>query len=389
MINKTTHDTFRLFTTFVILLLISAQAAVAQIISNDDITSKLDIDNEEISLSLPVERIPEGSTCTWKVDDKEVTDGFSNGKLTITLPLSNKSRKVEVSITSADNNSQTLSKTIEPLVYGNVYDGNNFFAAKYEPYPDGTVGDGSKEKPYLISNDMQLAKLAHDVNNGKSTQMYSGVYFKLTEDIDLGKGIWTPIGSTDPTSGHFFAGKFDGDGHTISNMQINWSLKTGSQASWGLFSRLNGKDANKEGMATVTNLIIDSACIAKEEGHMPLNHNTSLFVKLGIIAADLTQNSEVSNIIIRNSKITDDGYKYGNLKTKFRIGGIVGYLENGLSCRIFNISSQTEIDMLTNATLTNGVNQATISGGIGSASRLANVTGDIIWPQTSLCMAMA
>ena len=380
MINKTTHNTFRLFTTFVILLLISAQVAVAQIISNNDITRKLDIDKEEISLSLPVERIPESSTCTWKVDDKEVTDGFSNGKLTITLPLSNKSRKVEVSITSADNNSQTLSKTIEPLVYGNVYDGNNFFADSYEPYPDGTFG-GSKEKPYLISNDMQLAKLAHDVNIGKSTQMYSGVYFKLTKDIDLSKGIWTPIGSTDPTSGHFFAGKFDGDGHTISNMQINWSLKTGSQASWGLFSRMNGKDANKEGMATVTNLIIDEACIAKEEGHMPLNHNNSLFVKLGIIAADLTQNSEVSNIIIRNSKITDDGYKYGNLKTKFRIGGIVGYLENGLSCRIFNISSQTEIDMLTNATLTNGVNQATISGGIGSASRLANVTGDIIWPQ--------
>ena len=64
MINKTTHDTFRLFTTFVILLLISAQVAVAQIISNNDITHKLDIDNEEISLSLPVERIPESSTCT-------------------------------------------------------------------------------------------------------------------------------------------------------------------------------------------------------------------------------------------------------------------------------------------------------------------------------------
>ena len=48
------------------------------------------------------------------------------------------------------------------------------------------AGDGSKENPYLISNDMQLAKLAHDVNNGKT---FSGKYFKLTKDIDLSKAL--------------------------------------------------------------------------------------------------------------------------------------------------------------------------------------------------------
>lgn len=42
----------------------------------------------------------------------------------------------------------------EPKVYGNVYDGTPYYAESYES------GDGSKDKPYLISNDMQLAKLA-------------------------------------------------------------------------------------------------------------------------------------------------------------------------------------------------------------------------------------
>lgn len=74
----------------------------------------------------------------------------------------------------------------EPKVYGNVYDGTPYYAESYES------GDGSKDNPYLISNDMQLAKLAHDVNNGVS---FSGKHFKLTKDIDLSKALWTPIGS--------------------------------------------------------------------------------------------------------------------------------------------------------------------------------------------------
>ena len=134
----------------------------------------------------------------------------------------------------------------EPKVYGNVYDGTPYYADNYEPYADGTQGDGSKDKPFLISNDMQLAKLAHDVNNGKS---FSGKYFKLTKDIDLGKALWTPIGSWNPKTPNFFAGKFDGDGHKISNMHICWTNADGQEASWGLFSRLAGSAANEAGFA--------------------------------------------------------------------------------------------------------------------------------------------
>ena len=53
---------------------------------------------------------------------------------------------------------------------------------------DGTVGtkyvygDGSKEKPYLISNGKELAYLREQVNNGNS---YNGKYFSVVSDIDL------------------------------------------------------------------------------------------------------------------------------------------------------------------------------------------------------------
>ena len=246
---------------------------------------------------------------------------------------------------------QDSTADTEPKVYGNVYDGKPYYAESYES------GDGSKDKPYLISNDMQLAKLAHDVNNGVS---FSGKYFKLTKDIDLSKALWTPIGSWNPKTPNFFAGKFDGDGHKISNMHICWTNADGQEASWGLFSRLAGSAANEAGFACVTNLVIEKACVEKTKGYRPVGSGT---IKLGVVAADLTKNAEISNIIIRNSKVTDNEEAY-DANGVYRIGGIVGYINGGFH-RIFNISADVSMNMHKNATCKKAV---TISGGIGCAT---------------------
>ena len=249
----------------------------------------------------------------------------------------------------------------EPKVYGDVYDGTPYYADSYE------AGDGSKENPYLISNDMQLAKLAHDVNNGKT---FSGKYFMLTKDIDLSQALWTPIGSWNPKTPNFFAGKFDGDGHKISNMHICWTNAEGQEASWGLFSRLAGTAANEEGFACVTNLVVDNACVEKTKGYRPVGSGT---IKLGVVAADLTQNAEISNIIIRNSKVTDNEEAY-DVNSVYRIGGIVGYINGGYH-RIFNISADVSMNMHKNATCKKS---GTISGGIGCATSFSKNTYTIL-----------
>ena len=262
---------------------------------------------------------------------------------------------------------QDTTADTEPKVYGDVYDGTPYYADSYES------GDGSKDNPYLISNDMQLAKLAHDVNNGVS---FSGKYFKLTKDIDLSQALWTPIGVTNPSKTYFFDGKFDGDGHTINNMHIVWTYDSGNEISVGLFSRLRGGAATETAFATVTNLTVNNARIEKKAGHTPKVTGT---IKIGIIAADLTQNAEISNIIIRKSIITDNEEAY-TLKNKLRIGGIVGYLDAFKYLRIYNISADTKIDMLSAATL-NGVDgQASVSGGIGAASNLQPQGTLSVWP---------
>ena len=347
------------------LLVMSIQTTWAQALEKKDITEDCDFVAGTISFTLP-----EGnSNCTWKVGGKEINEGITNDTRTLTLKLSQKTDTVKITYTDANQTSQTLSFEVEPKVYGEEYNGEKFYA-------EGDFkGKGTKEEPYLISTDLELAKVAHDVTNGSETQVLSGTYFKLSNDIDLSKGIWMPIGTWNTATQHFFAGKFNGDGHAIRNMLIQWTNVSGKEASWGLFSRLNGKGNNEAGYASVTNLLIENACIEKKKDYVPVG---SSVIKLGILAADMTQNAEIGNIIIRNSKVTDHGEAY-KTSNKYRVGGVVGYMGNDVSLRIYNISANTEMNMHTQATLSTA-GQVTISGGFGAASKLQN-TGYAILPR--------
>lgn len=333
------------------LLVMSIQTTWAQALEKKDIKEDCDFEKGTISFTLP-----EGnSNCTWKVGGKEITKDITDEGRTLTLEMSQNVRKVEVAYTDANQTSQTLSFDVEPKVYGTTdKKGVKFYA---ESYAGGT---GTKEDPYLISSDLELAKLAHDVTNGKSQTMYSGKYFQLSEDISLNKGIWMPIGTLNDTNAGFFGGTLDGDGKTISNMKIYWTTNGSAEASWGLFSRLRGKDENN--YATVTNLIIEKASLETQKDKLPTGTGT---VKIGIVASDLVDYAEVSNIIIRNSTITDHEEKYTAANT-CRIGGIIGYLNNS-NYRIFNLSSDTEINIHKNATLKKPAS-VTVAGAIGCAT---------------------
>lgn len=337
--------------------LMSIQTVWAQSLSFQDLKETCDFQNGTISYTLPGEKLLENSTCEWKVKvgDQEITDGktLSDDTRTLTLPLSQEIRTVEVSYTDANQATQTFSFNIEPKVYGKEYNGMKFYADAY----DG--GDGTKDNPFKINTDLQLAKLAREVTNGTSNTMYNGQYFLLSSDIDLGKGIWMPIGTLKKSTAGYFGGTFDGDGKTIRNMKIYWTTNGGEEASWGLFSRLNG---TKDKFATVTNLMIDNARLEVSTEKLPTEEGT---IKMGVVVSDLIDYAEVSNIIIKNSSITDREEKYST-KNTCRIGGIIGYLD-GKNYRIFNLSSDTKINIHKNASLSNN-KFVTVAGGIGCAS---------------------
>lgn len=362
--------------------LMSIQAVWAQSLSKEDILETCNFKEGTISFTIPQGKIPEGAKCTWTVkvkadekeNEKEVTDAdgktVSADSRILTLNLSQETLKIEVSYTDADNTTQTVSlDDVEPKVYGKEYNGENNTKVKFYSEED-FKGKGSKEDPYIISTDLELAKLAHDVTNGKSQTMYSGKYFQLSKDINLNKGIWMPIGTLNDTNAGFFGGTFDGDGKTISNMKIYWTTNGTKEASWGLFSRLKGKDENN--YATITNLIIEKASLETQKDKLPTGTGT---VKIGIVASDLVDYAEVSNIIIRKSKITDHEEKY-TAANVCRIGGIIGYLNNQ-NYRIFNLSSDTEINIHKNATLKKP-GSVTVAGAIGCATRWGNSKKNIM-----------
>lgn len=86
-------------------------------------------------------------------------------------------------------------------------------------------GNGTKSKPYLISNAKQLARVAKLYRYGGGY----GEYFKLTKNIDLSAHNWYPIGGgtnittaySDDKGRYVFSGNIDGNGKTISNLKIN------------------------------------------------------------------------------------------------------------------------------------------------------------------------
>ena len=240
-------------------------------------------------------------------------------------------------------------------------------------------GDGSKTNPYEIATAEQLAKLASDVNNGNTPQAFLGKYFKLTADIDLSGGIWMPIGkyyNDGNGNNRLFFGKFDGNGHVIKNMHIQWEDVDARKAKsvWGLFSTLQGESSTN--LTTVTNLIIEKARVEKKSGFSP--DGSGYYV--GVVAGEIYGNTELSNIIIHDSEITDNDETY-EINRETKIGGIAGNVQTDSkneTFRIFNIAADTKINMLKKASVYNP--QFYIAQGFGRFSYDMNGGGNSIEP---------
>lgn len=254
----------------------------------------------------------------------------------------------------------------------NTYYSIDIYAASY------AGGDGSKTNPYEIATAEQLAKLARDVNNGNTPQAFLGKYFKLTADIDLSGGIWMPIGKYynkgyGNGENRLFFGKFDGNGHVIKNMHIQWE-GTEAWSAWGLFSTLQG--ASSTNLTTVTNLIIKNATVEKKPGFKPYGPG----YKVGVVAGEIYGNTELSNIIIRGSEIKDNDETY-QINNESKIGGIAGNVKTeskNETFRIFNIAADTQINMLKNTSVHN--DKFHIAQGFGRFSYDMNGGDNIIEP---------
>ena len=153
-------------------------------------------------------------------------------------------------------------------------------------------GTGTAQDPYLIGGLDELKAFRDSVNGGNN---YSRQYIQLTADIDLGNEEWVPIGGAG--TGKRFAGIFDGDGHTISNLKITRGLEnTAANNSVGLF----GACASP---ATLQNMTLENVDV---QGSL----------RVGAVLGDSqTSSSIISNVHVTGS-VRVSGWWY--------VGGIMG-----------------------------------------------------------------
>ena len=105
---------------------------------------------------------------------------------------------------------------------------------------------GSAENPYVISTADDLVALSESVAAGHT---YAAEYVVLANDIDMEGIDFHSIGNYRNSSGCYFAGTFDGQGHCISNLSIDThttSYETDEGAGVGLFGHTRN--------ATITHL---------------------------------------------------------------------------------------------------------------------------------------
>ena len=215
--------------------------------------------------------------------------------------------------------------------------------------PEYTVGaDTSAGAAYKISTEESLRAFAAAVkaDDGNGTYAHAGVTLYLAGDIAL-TGTWTPVGSTATYVGDFFAGTFDGCGHTISGLNVQ-----GSKVNQGLFAAINKatiRNLNVSGTVSCGTKNYVGGIVGKVQAGTIENCSFSGSVTGGYtggIAGGLNSNnvtiSGCANLAAvtgttaggilgywKNTAAIRDCYNTGSVTGSAKAGGIVGQLQKG------------------------------------------------------------
>ena len=174
-------------------------------------------------------------------------------------------------------------------------------------------GTGTQQDPWLITSQADLISLAEFLNSGNAATFDTeaagvgncyGYYFKQTADIDLTGVTWEPIGYS---GDYYFAGNYDGDGHTISNATSTGKNDAQGFATAGIFGWV--------AFGSVENLHVKNA------NFVATGQNNYSYV--GGIAGLCYESS------IKNCSVVDSSLESKRDENNNCAGSIVGYSYNG------------------------------------------------------------
>lgn len=208
--------------------------------------------------------------------------------------------------------------------------------------------DTSAGAAYKISTEESLRAFAAAVkaDDGKGTYNLSGVSFYLANDIAL-TGAWTPVGNGVSAVKDFFAGMFDGCGHTISGLNVQ-----SSTANQGLFAAINQatiRSLNVSGVVSCGTKNYIGGIVGKVQAGTIENCSFSGSVTGGYtggIAGGLSSNDVTISGCVNAADVTgttaggilgycgtaatiQNCYNTGSITGSDKAGGIVGQLKKG------------------------------------------------------------
>ena len=182
-----------------------------------------------------------------------------------------------------------------------------------EETPSFGGGTGTQEDPWLITSQEDLIALAEFLNSGNAETFDTenagvgnchGYYFKQTADIDLTGVSWEPIGYS---GSYYFAGNYNGDGHSIINPVSTGKVDSEGFATAGIFGWV--------AFGSVENLHVKNA------NFMAIGQNNYSYVG-GI--AGVCYGSSIENCSVVNSSLESKRNNNNNCA-----GSIVGYSTGG------------------------------------------------------------
>lgn len=185
-------------------------------------------------------------------------------------------------------------------------------------------GKGTEDEPYQIGTAQEMAWLAYAVNNQMESEGYCAV---LTADIDLGYCQWPVIGVLSGNGQRAYTGTFDGQGHTVSGLNIT---SLGGRQKLGLFGVAQD--------AVIENLTV--------RGSIELTGVKSYDMTAGYIIGGVLGSGEGGGVTIRSCvSQVDISVSFANDQKaqNSAVGGLVGRLSGSGSHEITNCRNEGRI----------------------------------------------
>lgn len=280
-----------------------------------------------------------------------------------------------------------------------------------------------KDGVYQIGNADELVWFVKKVNGGENT-----ISAVLAKDIDLADVVWAPIGNGSVA----FAGSFDGAGHTVSNLTVDYTTAaSGERLYLGLFGQVEG---TPEKHAVIQNLTVTGSVNAASEfsvysGYVAGVVGSARYAELSkvISRVDVTADERVGSTssvgglagVMIDTTVTNCGnegdvtgvnnlgglcyelysgtmtgcYNTGRIMaTGTYVGGLMGYAKQATVTNVYNtgdVSTEKtlvggligvmEKSALTNAYTTGKVTTAAASGAIGAAVGSADQVSNVYY----------